>query len=93
MTKSYKSLMVHVEGTRAFTCRHAVGKMSSAFVDLALKLGAPIVPVRFVGGLPVQPLQKGLEFPVDFGRQDYWIGRPILLRNWPQNLIETASRL
>jgi hypothetical protein len=52
--------------------------MSSAFIDLALAVGAPIVPVRFVGGLPVEELGARLEFPVGFGRQDYWIGPPIL---------------
>ena len=31
-----------------------------------------------MGGLPVQPLEDRLEFPVGFGRQDYWIGRPLL---------------
>lgn len=26
----------------------------------------------------MQPLEARLEFPVGFGRQDYWIGRPLL---------------
>jgi hypothetical protein len=52
--------------------------MSSAFIDLALAVGAPIIPVRFVGGLPVEEVGARLEFPVGFGRQDYWIGTPIL---------------
>jgi hypothetical protein len=52
--------------------------MSSAFIDLALAVDAPIIPVRFVGGLPVAEVQKRLEFPAGFGRQDYWLGRPIL---------------
>jgi hypothetical protein len=52
--------------------------MSSAFVDMALRVGVPIVPVRFVGGLPEQEAPQRLEFPLGYGRQDYWIGRPIL---------------
>jgi hypothetical protein len=52
--------------------------MSSAFIDMAIGVGAPIVPVRFVGGLPVEPLAERIDFPVGYGRQDYWIGRPIL---------------
>ena len=73
-----KSVMVHVEGTRSLACRRPVLKMSSAFIDMAMAVDAPIVPVRFVGGLPVDELSKRLEFPCGFGRQDYWIGRPIL---------------
>ncbi len=78
MSASARSVMVHVEGTRALSARQPVEKMSSAFIDMALSVGAPIVPVRFVGGLPVAALETRLEFPLGFGRQDYWIGRPIL---------------
>ena len=73
-----KSVMVHVEGTRSLACRQPVLKMSSSFIDMALAIGAPIIPVRLVGGLPVTPLETRIEFPVGFGRQDYWLGRPIL---------------
>jgi 3-oxoacyl-(acyl-carrier-protein) synthase/3-hydroxymyristoyl/3-hydroxydecanoyl-(acyl carrier protein) dehydratase/1-acyl-sn-glycerol-3-phosphate acyltransferase len=73
-----KSVMVHVEGTRSHECRTPVQKMSSAFVDMALKVRAPIVPVRFVGGLPVKRIPTKLEFPLGCGRQDYWFGAPIL---------------
>jgi hypothetical protein len=72
-----RSVMVHVEGTRSLTCATPVLKMSGAFLDMAIAVGAPVVPVRFVGGLPVAPLEKRLEFPVGMGRQDIWIGRPI----------------
>ena len=73
-----KSVMVHVEGTRSLHCRQPVQKMSGAFIDMALKVGAPIVPIRFVGGLPAAPLDKRIEFPLGMGTQDYWLGRPIL---------------
>ncbi|MFT5679607.1 MAG: 3-hydroxymyristoyl/3-hydroxydecanoyl-(acyl carrier protein) dehydratase, partial [Myxococcota bacterium] len=73
-----RSVMVHVEGTRALSCRKPVEKMSGAFIDMALKVNAPIVPVRFIGGLPTAPLDTRIEFPVGMGRQDYWFGRPIL---------------
>jgi acyl transferase domain-containing protein/3-hydroxymyristoyl/3-hydroxydecanoyl-(acyl carrier protein) dehydratase len=78
MATSGKSVMVHVEGTRSLSCRTPVLKMSSAFIDMALAVDAPIVPIRFVGGLPTTVLPKRLEFPVGLGRQDYWLGRPIL---------------
>jgi 1-acyl-sn-glycerol-3-phosphate acyltransferase len=78
MRAGAKSALVHVEGTRSLACGRPVEKMSSAFIDLALAVGAPIIPVRFVGGLPIEELAARIEFPVGFGRQDYWIGTPIL---------------
>ena len=78
MKQGGKSVMVHVEGTRSLACRMPVVKMSSTFIDMALAIGAPIIPVRLVGGLPVTPLEQRIEFPTGFGRQDYWLGRPIL---------------
>jgi 3-oxoacyl-(acyl-carrier-protein) synthase/3-hydroxymyristoyl/3-hydroxydecanoyl-(acyl carrier protein) dehydratase/1-acyl-sn-glycerol-3-phosphate acyltransferase len=73
-----KSLLVHVEGTRSLVCSQPVEKVSSVFLDLALASEAPIVPVRFVGGLPTEPLPERIEFPYRHGAQDYWIGRPLL---------------
>jgi hypothetical protein len=51
--------------------------MSGVFIDLALGAGLPIVPVRFTGGLPVESLRERIEFPVGFGKQSYFLGRPI----------------
>lgn len=73
-----RSVMVHIEGTRSLECRTPVQKMSGAFIDMALKVGAPIVPVRFTGALPSVPLDKRLEFPVGMGRQDIWFGKPMM---------------
>lgn len=78
MVSPGKSVMVHVEGTRSLTSRTPVEKMSSAFIDMALQTNSPIVPVRFYGALPEEPLEERLEFPVDFARQDIWLGRPLL---------------
>jgi len=72
-----KSLLVHVEGTRKQRAREPVTKMSSVFVDLALKADLPIVPVRFAGGLPVEAAPTRLEFPVGYGAQRYHLGAPI----------------
>ncbi len=71
------SVLVHVEGTRALTCRQSVSRMSASLVDLALAAGAPIVPLRFAGGLPVDPAPQRLEFPVGYAAQDYHLGAPI----------------
>ncbi len=73
-----KSVLVHVEGTRSTSCRKPVATMSGAFIDLALSVGAPVVPVRFIGGLPVEPLAERTEFPIGMGTQAYFLGRPIL---------------
>jgi acyl transferase domain-containing protein/3-hydroxymyristoyl/3-hydroxydecanoyl-(acyl carrier protein) dehydratase len=73
-----RSVMVHIEGTRSLDCTTKVEKMSGAFLDMAMAVDAPVVPIRFVGGLPRQTLQKRLEFPIGMGQQDIWIGRPIL---------------
>ena len=73
-----KSVMIHVEGTRALSCRAPVQKMSGAFLDMAIATGAPVVPVRFAGGLPVEPLTDKLEYPIGMGGQQITIGAAIL---------------
>lgn len=77
MTGPGRSVMVHVEGTRSLSCRPPVQKMSGAFIDMALAVGVPIVPVRFVGGLPADPVDKRVEFPIGMGKQDIHLGRAI----------------
>jgi len=74
---SAKSLMVHVEGTRSHRADEPVRTMSGIFCDLAIGAGVSIVPVRFTGGLPVEPVAEKLEYPHAMGRQDYWLGAPI----------------
>jgi 1-acyl-sn-glycerol-3-phosphate acyltransferase len=73
-----KSLMVHVEGTRALRARQPVSTMSGVFVDLALAANVPVIPVRFAHGLPLEPVTERLEYPVGLGRQAYHLGAPIL---------------
>ncbi|MBP7634528.1 hypothetical protein KBA41_10155 [Candidatus Ozemobacteraceae bacterium] len=72
------SLLVHVEGTRSLTADQPVTRMSSIFLDMPIEKNIPIVPVRFVGGLPAQAIDDRLDFPYDNGKQDYLIGAPIL---------------
>src|SRR5690606_38755290 len=72
-----RSVLVHIEGTRALDCATPVIKMSGSFIDLALALDVPVIPVRFVGALPVEPAPMRLEFPLDMARQDIFIGRPM----------------
>jgi acyl transferase domain-containing protein/3-hydroxymyristoyl/3-hydroxydecanoyl-(acyl carrier protein) dehydratase/1-acyl-sn-glycerol-3-phosphate acyltransferase len=72
-----RSVLVHIEGTRSLDCATPVQKMSGSFIDLALALDVPVIPVRFIGALPVEPLGERLEFPLGMARQDIWIGRPL----------------
>jgi 3-hydroxymyristoyl/3-hydroxydecanoyl-(acyl carrier protein) dehydratase/1-acyl-sn-glycerol-3-phosphate acyltransferase len=80
MREPGRSVMVHVEGTRSKTCAKPVEKMSGTFLDLAIAVDAAVVPVRFIGALPVEPLAKRREFPLGMGKQAIWIGRPIAAR-------------
>ncbi len=73
-----RSLMIHVEGTRALSCAQPIEKMSGVFIDMALELNIPIVPVRFTGGLPRKALAERTEFPVELGKQEYWLGAPLM---------------
>ncbi len=77
MKTEARSVAVHCEGTRSLTCRKPVAALAGSFVDMAMKAGAAIVPVRFTGGLPAEPLSERLRFPLGHGRQDYWLGSPI----------------
>lgn len=71
------SLMVHAEGTRSLNCGAPVTKVSGVILDLAVKARLPIVPVRFAGGLPREPLAERLEFPLGHGAQDIYLGKPV----------------
>jgi hypothetical protein len=72
------SLLVHVEGAHALQARRPVEVISTALIDLAVAKDVPIVPLRFFGGLPVAPVAEPLAFPVDYGRQDFLVGAPLL---------------
>jgi hypothetical protein len=84
LTTAGHSVFVHVEGELARRCRRPVERLSSVFVDLALELELPIVPVRLCGALPVEELPATLDFPLGYARQDYILGRPVM----PEDLRE-----
>ena len=80
------SLFMHTEGKLGLSCRKPVKKLSSVFMDFALDINLPIVPVRFVGGLPIEDMESTLDFPIGYTKQDYYIGRSIMpetLKNIP----------
>jgi 1-acyl-sn-glycerol-3-phosphate acyltransferase len=71
------SVLVHIDGTRARSSRQRANQLNAALLDVAVDAGAPVVPVRFTRGLPVVPASHRLEFPVGYGRQEYWVGPPL----------------
>ena len=101
MAASGRSVMVHVEGAMAHSCRTPVRKLSGAFLDMAIELGRPVVPVRFAGGLPVAPVSGEIDFPVGMGQQDIHIGapispdelRPLNYRDRRQRVIDAINQL
>ena len=81
------SLLVHVAGTRSRSCRQIIKDMSAVLIDFAIKLNLPIIPVKFVGGLPVEPLSSPLNFPYGYTHQDYYLGKAI----YPQELSKLGN--
>ena len=74
-----KSLIVHAEGTRRrCTRRGHVQRMSPFWPAVAVEKRYAIVPVRFVGGLPVEDPGERQVFPVGYGTQTIRFGRAIL---------------
>ena len=86
LSANEKSLLVHVEGEQNRRARKPIERMSSLWIDLAIGADVPIVPVRFAGGLPFDPVEGDRDFPIGYGRQDYYLGRPI----WPDELQSLA---
>jgi len=72
------SAMVHMEGTRSAHCGQPVTQLSSTLIDMAIAVNAPVVPIRFYGGLPVDGPALKHDVPVGHGTQDIYIGRPIM---------------
>lgn len=69
-----QSLLVFVEGERMTSAKDRVGKVSAILLDFAIRHGLPIAPVAVACGLPQEPVEEKLDFPVNWGRQDYLIG-------------------
>ncbi|MBU0994346.1 MAG: hypothetical protein KJ737_17785 [Proteobacteria bacterium] len=83
ITEEGISVFLHVEGKLGFRCRQPVKTLSSVFIDLAINLNLPIIPVRFFGGLPVEEMESTIDFPYGYCKQDYYLGKPI----FPDELI------
>lgn len=71
------SLLIHVEGKRAQEAGHQIKKISSVLFDIAKKNSLPIIPLRFVGGLPNENIKGRVDFTYGYGPQDYYLGKAI----------------
>ncbi len=68
--------LIHLDGTRASSCQEETKNVNSVIIDEAINNDIPLVPLRMTGGLPFEGDRK-LDFPVNAGKQDYWIGKSI----------------
>lgn len=71
-------LHVAAEGRRERTARVVLKTVSSAWIDLALDLDCPLVPVRFRGGLPLEDPGVAQDLPVGLGSQAILLGPPLM---------------
>ncbi len=74
------SLHLAVEGARERQARHRLRELSTVWLDLACTQGLPVVPVRFLGGLPLEDPGHAQDLPLGFGSQSIFFGTPILPR-------------
>lgn len=71
------SMLVHIAGTRATEAREPQTVLSGSLIDAAIANNIDIVPVRFHGGLPLEPVRERLEFPTGYGVQHWTLGPAI----------------
>jgi NAD(P)-dependent dehydrogenase (short-subunit alcohol dehydrogenase family) len=71
------SVYVAAEGRREERARARIERLSAVWVELAIELGCPVVPVRFLGGLPLEGNDKR-DVPVGHGKQTLVLGRALL---------------
>ena len=72
-----RSLLVHVEGWRELHEGQRIHLMSRDLMDVASRLGRRVVPVRFSGGLPAEPVGYKFHLPYRMGRLTIGMGEPI----------------
>jgi hypothetical protein len=95
------ALLIHVEGVHKERAREPVGKVSAALVDSAVALELPLVPVRFAGSLPLEPVTERPEWPVGLAPGRAWVGgaimphtlRPLVSKERAALVAEAINRL
>ena len=75
--QDHSSILIHTQGTRSKTCREETSKISRRTVQMAIQANIPIVPIRFIGGLPIQEAEESFQFPLGYGTQNIYVGSPI----------------
>ncbi len=71
-------LLIHVEGVHKERARESVSRISTALVDTAVALELPLVPVRFAGSLPIEPVDERPEWPVGLAAGRAWVGSALM---------------
>ncbi len=71
-----RAFHIDVEGRRETYAGYKLNELSSIWIDLALQLNIPIVPVRFYGALP-QSGTDVCDFPEGFGQENVVFGEPV----------------
>ena len=72
------ALLIHVEGVHKDRARARVEHVSAALVDTAVALELPLVPVRFAGSLPIEPVVERPEWPVGLAAGRAWMGSALM---------------
>jgi acyl transferase domain-containing protein/3-hydroxymyristoyl/3-hydroxydecanoyl-(acyl carrier protein) dehydratase/1-acyl-sn-glycerol-3-phosphate acyltransferase len=90
---SPSSLLIFVEGKRAFTAGHKIEKISSVILELAIRSKMPIIPVRFAGGLPIENNKGRVNFTYGYGLQDYYFGKAIFTEELEKMNLKERSGL
>lgn len=71
------SAILAAEGMRQFSDGEPIKAVSASFIDIARAARVPVVPVRFVWGLPGRALPYRTVWPADFAPQRFVVGAPI----------------
>ncbi len=74
MASRHWGLHIVASGQREWVARQRLTEVSSVWIEMALRLGLPLVPVRFSGGVPLDNPEKAQDFPVGLGRQKVCFG-------------------
>lgn len=88
------SAVLAADGERQATEQQATLRAGSSFVDLGQSFGVPIVPVRFVWGLPALAAGHRHVWPAGFAPQRYIVGPPLMPEDLNgQSLPERCERV
>ena len=70
-------LHIVASGQREWIARQRLTEVSALWLEMAIRLNIPLVPVRFSRGLPLEDPGQPQDFPYGMGRQDIAFGPEI----------------